>query len=57
MPRTPQEFKERHWKKATAAQAARAAEQAGAMIRRGVPEGTAIAVSIRRAKRVPKKHA
>lgn len=57
MPWTPEDFKERHWKKATKAQAARAAEQAGAMIRRGVPEGTAIAVSIRRAKRVPKKHA
>jgi len=52
MPWTPAEFRKRHWKKASDAQAKSASRQAEAMIRRGVPEGTAIATAISRGKKM-----
>ena len=49
MPWTAAEFKRKHWKKATAAQAKRAAEIANAILREGGDEGVAIATGIKRA--------
>lgn len=51
MPWTPEEFKERHNKKLTPAQAKKAAAQANAMLKAGVPEGEAIATANKNAKR------
>jgi uncharacterized protein YdaT len=51
MPWTAKEFKDRHAKDLSPAQAARAAKQANAMLRSGADEGTAIATSIKHAKR------
>ena len=57
MPWTAESFKARHWKDASPKQAATAAEQANAMIKNGVAEGTAIAVSIKHAKSPKRRHA
>jgi len=51
MPWTAAEFKDRHWKKATPAQARQAARVANALLKRGESEGTAIAVAIKQAKK------
>lgn len=53
MPWTGKEFKERHAKDLTAGQASRAAAQANAMLKAGVPEGEAIATAIKHAKAKP----
>lgn len=45
MPWTPGEFAKRHNKKLKGAAAAKAAEQATAMVKKGVPEGIAIATA------------
>lgn len=45
MPWTAEEFRSKHNKKLTLAQAGRAAARAEAMIRSGVPEGIAIATA------------
>jgi uncharacterized protein YdaT len=45
MPWTPQQFKERHNSKLRGPAAAKAAEQATAMVKSGVPEGIAIATA------------
>ena len=45
MPWTAQQFKDRHNKKLPLAQAGKAAAQATAMIKAGVPEGEAIATA------------
>lgn len=50
MPWTPEQFKTKHFKKATDSQARHAAKMASGMIRRGVAEGVAIATAIKRAK-------
>jgi uncharacterized protein YdaT len=50
MPWTPQEFKERHAKDLSPAQARKAAAMANAMLKSGTAEGTAIATAIKRAK-------
>ena len=50
MPWTPQEFKTRHAKHLSDAQAAKAARMANAMITDGHAEGLAIATAIKRAK-------
>jgi uncharacterized protein YdaT len=50
MPWTAAEFKARHFKKATAAQASKAAEMATAMVKGGTDEGVAIATAIKRSK-------
>lgn len=53
MPWTPQQFKERHAKDLSPAQAKKAAAMANAMLRSGTPEGEAIATAISRAKKKP----
>ena len=45
MPWTPGSFKEKHNKKLEGPAAAKAAEQATAMVKEGVPEGIAIATA------------
>ena len=50
MPWTPQQFKQRHNKSLTLAQAGHAAAQAEAMMKHGVPEGEAIATANKYAK-------
>ena len=50
MPWTPAEFKAKHNKKLTTGQAGKAAAQATAMIKAGVPEGEAIATANKHAK-------
>jgi len=50
MPWTAKEFKTRHAKHLTDAQASHAASVANAMLKSGVPEGEAIATAISRAK-------
>lgn len=45
MPWTPEEYRKKHNKKLTTAQAGKAAKQAAAMMRAGVPEGEAIATA------------
>lgn len=58
MPWTSASFAARHNKKlAGTPAAASAAKQANAMIREGVPEGTAIATANKRANRMRSKHA
>jgi uncharacterized protein YdaT len=51
MPWTPQEFRDRHAKNLSPAQARKAAAQANAMLMSGADEGTAIATAIKIAKR------
>jgi uncharacterized protein YdaT len=51
MPWTPKQFQQRHNKKLDLATAGRAAAQATAMIKAGVPEGTAIATANKQAKK------
>jgi uncharacterized protein YdaT len=51
MPWTPQEFRDRHAKDLSPAQAKKAAAQANAMLKSGADEGTAIATAIKHAKR------
>ena len=59
MPWTPEQFRMKHNKKLSLAQAGQAATQASAMIAHGVPEGEAIAVANKYAKKsfgaVPKR--
>lgn len=57
MPWTPDEFKARHAKHLSPAQAAHASRIANAMLERGVDEGIAIATGIARSKEAdqPKK--
>ena len=50
MPWTGQEFREKHNKNLTPAKAKRAAKIATAMVRKGVPEGEAIATANAKAK-------
>ena len=45
MPWTGKTFKSRHNKKLTTAQASKAAAQANAILKEGVPEGEAIAIA------------
>ncbi len=55
---TPDQFRERHNKQLTPAGAKKASSIANAMIRRGVPEGEAIATANKRAasqKRKPRR--
>lgn len=54
MPWTPQQFRSRHNRSLTPAQAKKASEMANAMLRAGVPEGEAIATANKRAKSRPK---
>ena len=54
MPWTGPEFREKHAKDLTPAQAAEAAKQANAMLKSGTAEGIAIATAIKHAKRQPK---
>ena len=56
MPWTAKEFKSRHDKKASPAEAKSEARQASAMVREGVDEGVAIATSIKHARRSADKH-
>lgn len=51
MPWTGEEFRKRHNKKLSAAQAEKAAEMANAMLRAGVEEGIAIATANKHVKR------
>lgn len=51
MPWTSQQFRTRHAKHLTPAQAAKAASMANAMLKGGADEGLAIATAIKRAKR------
>jgi len=51
LPWTSQQFRTRHAKHLTPAQAAKAASMANAMVKGGADEGTAIATAIKRAKR------
>lgn len=51
MPWTGKQFKDRHNKKLTKEQAEKAASQATAMIKDGVPEGEAIATANKSAKK------
>lgn len=51
MPWTAQEFRSRHAKDLSPAQAAKAAKQANAMLKSGADEGVAIATAIKHAKR------
>ncbi len=53
MPWTAKQFKDRHAKGLTSAQAKRAAAQANAILRSGGDEGTAIATAIKHAKKSP----
>lgn len=50
MPWTPEEFKSKHAKGLSHAQAAKAAKIANAMLKSGAKEGVAIATAISRAK-------
>lgn len=49
MPWTPKDFKSRHNKKLSPAQAKKAAAQANAILKSGVPEGEAIAIANKQA--------
>ena len=51
MPWTPAEFRRKHNRKLSLAQALKASNQAEAMMRSGVPEGEAIATANKYAKR------
>ena len=53
MPWTAKEFKDRHWKDATPAQAAKAAKIANAILKGGEKDSVAIATGIKRAKAKP----
>ena len=53
MPWTPESFKAKHNHKLSKSQAGKAARQANAMLKAGVPEGTAIATANKRAKKKP----
>lgn len=55
MPWTPQEFTSRHNHKLTGQAATKAADQANAMLRAGVPEGIAIATANKTGDRVQKR--
>ncbi len=50
MPWTPDQFRQRHAKHLSPAQATRAAKQANAMLASGASEGVAIATAIKHAK-------
>ena len=50
MPWTPDQFRQRHAKHLSPAQAARAAKQANAMLASGASEGMSIATAIKHAK-------
>jgi uncharacterized protein YdaT len=54
MPWTPAQFRNRHNRKLTLAQAKKATEMAAAMLRGGVPEGEAIATANKHARDKPK---
>lgn len=54
MPWTGPEFRQKHAKDLSPAQAAQAAKQANAMLESGADEGVAIATAIKRAKHRPK---
>lgn len=56
MPWTPTQFRERHAKDLSPAQAKRAAAQANAMLKAGADEGVAIATSIKAAKKTGAQH-
>lgn len=53
MPWTAKEFRERHAKGLSPAQAAHAAKMANAMLKHGTDEGTAIATAIKNSKKTP----
>lgn len=53
MPWTPQQFKNRHFGKASKKQALAASRQANAMLRAGVPDSIAIPTAIKHAKQKP----
>lgn len=53
MPWSPKSFKDKHNHKLTMPQAKKAARQANAMLRAGVPEGEAIATANKHAKSKP----
>lgn len=53
MPWDPEEFKDRHFNKASGGQAKKASSIANAMLRSGADEGVAIATGIARAKGQP----
>lgn len=55
MPWDAESFRSRHNKKLSKPAAAKAAAQANAMLRRGVPEGEAIAVANKRANKIDKR--
>ena len=55
MPWTPQQFRSKHNKSLTPSQAKRASEMANAMLKRGVPEGEAIATANKHARDKPAK--
>ena len=54
MPWTGSQFKAKHNQKLTTAQANKAAKQASAMLKAGVPEGEAIATANKHARDKPK---
>jgi uncharacterized protein YdaT len=54
MPWDAKSYKSKHNHKLSSSQAGKAAKQANAMLRAGVPEGEAIAVANKRAERKPK---
>lgn len=56
MPWTAGSFASKHNKKLKGAAAAKAAEQASAMVREGVPEGVAIATANKTGNRMMKRH-
>ncbi len=56
MPWTGKSFASRHNHKLKGKAASRAASQANAMLRRGVPEGEAIATANKRAKKLGRKN-
>lgn len=55
MPWSPQEFRKKHNKKLSDAQATKASEQANAMLKEGVDEGIAIATANKNVKSKIKK--
>ena len=56
MPWSPKSFASRHNKKLKGGAASKAASMANAMIKRGVPEGTAIATANKAGNRLMGKH-
>jgi uncharacterized protein YdaT len=56
MPWTPESFASKHNKKLTGAAASKAAEQATAMVKAGVDEGTAIAVANKTGDKIARRY-